>query len=146
MANETPETNQANRIASSLGATIQADFVPPGRDTSTTHVVAGRQDTEKVYRASKFPAVCIVSLDWIQACSDRWERVHEHGYELKYVPPVDISSGSSAREHSNETVKKKMASTRSLQREDEDSIRKSSGTEIGCVSKDDKKSEEDQIR
>ena len=65
MANQTPETNQAYKIASSLGANIQADFVPPGRDTSTTHVVAGRQDTEKVYRASKFKDVHIVSLDWI---------------------------------------------------------------------------------
>ena len=71
------EISRAHMLARELGATIQPAFIPPGSPDSTTHVVAGRRDTEKVYRAALFRTVLIVTPDWLQACSARWERVEE---------------------------------------------------------------------
>ena len=83
---ESPETVWAT----SLGATIQMKFVQPGTDASTTHVVAGRPDTEKVYRASKHPTVHIVTPQWLQVCSERWERVSKRIYSMEYLHPGKI--------------------------------------------------------
>ena len=88
LSNESPETVWASRTARSLGATIQNNFIPPGSDASTSHVIAGRPDTEKVYRASKHKTVHIVSPHWLQACSDQWKRADEHFYAMEYLPPV----------------------------------------------------------
>ena len=73
----------AHTIALELGATVQPEFIPPGNPNSTTLVVAGRRDTEKVYRAAMCRTVPIVTPEWLQACSDRWERVDEHLFQWK---------------------------------------------------------------
>ena len=86
------EISWAHMLAGELGATIQSAFIPPGNPASTTHVVAGRRDTEKVYRAALCRTVPIVTPKWLQACSERWERVDETHFLwrdcLKYFQTV----------------------------------------------------------
>ena len=88
LSNESPVTVWASKTARSLGAIIQNNFIPPGSDASTSHVIAGRPDTEKVYRASKHKTVHIVSPHWLQACSDQWKRADDHLYAVEYLLPV----------------------------------------------------------
>ncbi|KRZ49810.1 RNA polymerase II subunit A C-terminal domain phosphatase [Trichinella nativa] len=67
-----------------FGAVVQKEVVVHGGDEAlpTTHLIAGKLDTEKVARARKSGSVIIVSPAWFWTCVERWCRVPEKDYQL----------------------------------------------------------------
>ncbi|KRY83709.1 RNA polymerase II subunit A C-terminal domain phosphatase [Trichinella pseudospiralis] len=71
--------------AKQFGAVVQKEvIVQADGDGSlpTTHLIAGKLDTEKVARARSSGSVIIVSPTWFWTCVERWCRVPEKNYQL----------------------------------------------------------------
>ncbi|KRZ09275.1 RNA polymerase II subunit A C-terminal domain phosphatase [Trichinella zimbabwensis] len=71
--------------AKQFGAVVQKEvIVQADGDGSlpTTHLIAGKLDTEKVARARNSGSVLIVSPAWFWTCVERWCRVPEKDYQL----------------------------------------------------------------
>ena len=66
-----PETSAAYRLAVELGAAVQTQA-----SSSTTHVVAGSDGTEKV-RWARSKGVHAVSVEWLASCGYLWRAVDE---------------------------------------------------------------------
>ncbi|VDN06490.1 unnamed protein product [Thelazia callipaeda] len=49
---------------------------------STTHLIAARLGTAKVYEAQKRKNIFIVNIKWLFTCVERWEKVDEKDFEL----------------------------------------------------------------
>ncbi len=80
--NMPPERSRAFTVAKALGANVQAEFVPKGKENATTHVIAAQLGTVKVQMAVKQKGVHVLTVDWLWTCNDRWERVDERLFRL----------------------------------------------------------------
>lgn len=83
------ETSSVYKAAVSFGAQVQKDIVAPyhpGRHrktAATTHLVAAKWGTAKVYQARKTgSAIKIVTPQWLWCCVERWEREDERLFLL----------------------------------------------------------------
>jgi len=74
------EQHRAYAIAYQLGAVI--DNVV---SDTTTHLICGKKGTNKYRNAQKLPdnKIHFVGLEWLWACSERWQRVAESDYPVK---------------------------------------------------------------
>ncbi|XP_046751533.1 RNA polymerase II subunit A C-terminal domain phosphatase [Diprion similis] len=85
--------SRAYKVARALGAEVSQDL-----QENTTHLVAIKPGTAKVYAAKKMWQVKIVNPDWLWTCAERWECVDERLYPLtkkargSRVPPPHCSS------------------------------------------------------
>ena len=100
-----PEKHHAWRLAVDLGAKVVTAVGP-----SVTHVVAGRDGTDKVRWGRGAAGVRVVTFEWLARCGHEWRRVDERGHEslpaperaapiteLAAVPPPQMpSEGSSS--------------------------------------------------
>ncbi|GMT00092.1 hypothetical protein PENTCL1PPCAC_22266, partial [Pristionchus entomophagus] len=86
-----PRRSEVWRLATKFGARVE-DKV----DEQTTHVVAARWGTTKVYEARRL-GVPIVSPQWMYACMELWEKAPEQPFLLteKSLSPIG-SSGAAA--------------------------------------------------
>ncbi|XP_076808019.1 RNA polymerase II subunit A C-terminal domain phosphatase-like isoform X2 [Clavelina lepadiformis] len=64
--------HKAHVVARQLGATIDEKVTE-----RTTHLVCGKKGTAKYQQAAKMGSVKFVAIDWLWACSERWEKVAE---------------------------------------------------------------------
>ncbi|GMR52985.1 hypothetical protein PMAYCL1PPCAC_23180, partial [Pristionchus mayeri] len=87
-----PKRSEAYRIATKFGARVEEKV-----DEQTTHVVAARWGTTKVYEARRL-GVPIVTPHWIYACMELWEKAPEQPFLLteKSVSPIGTSLGLNA--------------------------------------------------
>ena len=70
----------------------------------TTHVIAGRNRTNKVRQAARRPHINVVSMQWLLDSMSRWEWLDEEPYAIP-IDPEDRepqSSGNAARDGSYE--------------------------------------------
>ncbi|XP_015510454.2 RNA polymerase II subunit A C-terminal domain phosphatase [Neodiprion pinetum] len=85
--------SRAYKVARALGAEVSQDL-----QDNTTHLVAIKPGTAKVYAAKRMWQVKIVNPDWLWTCAERWECVDERLYPLtkkargSRVPPPHCSS------------------------------------------------------
>ncbi|XP_046628108.1 RNA polymerase II subunit A C-terminal domain phosphatase [Neodiprion virginianus] len=85
--------SRAYKVARALGAEVSQDL-----QENTTHLVAIKPGTAKVYAAKRMWQVKIVNPDWLWTCAERWECVDERLYPLtkkargSRVPPPHCSS------------------------------------------------------
>ncbi|CAG9531055.1 unnamed protein product [Cercopithifilaria johnstoni] len=68
---------EAYRLCVQFGAVVTDNV-----SSSTTHVIAARWGTTKVYEANKLPNISIVNPKWLFACVERWEKADEKEFEL----------------------------------------------------------------
>ncbi|XP_014667212.1 PREDICTED: RNA polymerase II subunit A C-terminal domain phosphatase-like [Priapulus caudatus] len=85
--NLAPERSRAYNVARALGANIQTDVTPKGKEApekggAMTHVVAAQLGTRKVTVAQKCKGVHVVNVDWLWSCNERWEKVDERLFPL----------------------------------------------------------------
>ncbi|XP_015112781.1 RNA polymerase II subunit A C-terminal domain phosphatase isoform X2 [Diachasma alloeum] len=87
------EDSRAYRVAKAFGAQVEQDLTE-----KTTHLVAIKPGTAKVYAAKKNANIKIVNPDWLWSCAERWERVDERLFPLttkargSRIPPPHCSS------------------------------------------------------
>ncbi|XP_011299928.1 RNA polymerase II subunit A C-terminal domain phosphatase [Fopius arisanus] len=87
------EDSRAYRVAKAFGAEVEQDLT-----VKTTHLVAIKPGTAKVYAAKKNSGIKIVNPDWLWSCAERWERVDERLFPLtakargSRIPPPHCSS------------------------------------------------------
>ncbi|XP_003372462.1 conserved hypothetical protein [Trichinella spiralis] len=85
-----------------FGAVVQKEVVVHDGDETlpTTHLIAGKLDTEKVARARKSGSVIIVSPAWFWTCVERWCRVPEKDYQL-FLEDYKMTGRQSSTEADN---------------------------------------------
>ncbi|KAH8426959.1 protein-serine/threonine phosphatase [Aspergillus melleus] len=76
----------------SFGAAISQNI-----NLRTTHLVAGRNRTQKVREATRYPKIKIVTTQWLLDCLTQWKRLDEGPYLLPVHPddqgePIDPGS------------------------------------------------------
>nr|XP_018666687.1 RNA polymerase II subunit A C-terminal domain phosphatase-like isoform X3 [Ciona intestinalis] len=94
-----PHMHRAHIVARQLGAAINSTV-----DENTTHLIGAKKGTAKYQDALKMgkKKIHMVSIEWLWACSDRWERVSEklfpmpskssrHSRSRSGTPPVHKS-------------------------------------------------------
>ncbi|KAK7114244.1 RNA polymerase II subunit A C-terminal domain phosphatase-like [Littorina saxatilis] len=94
--NTPPERSRGYNVARMLGAAIQANIVAPKQASkkhpATTHLVAAKPGTGKHKTALRTRGVNIVSVNWLWACAERWERCDERLFSLGPLPGSEDSS------------------------------------------------------
>ncbi|XP_063995143.1 RNA polymerase II subunit A C-terminal domain phosphatase isoform X2 [Diachasmimorpha longicaudata] len=87
------QDSRAYRVAKAFGAAVEQDLT-----SRTTHLVAIKPGTAKVYAAKKNSKIKVVNPDWLWSCAERWERVDERLFPLSAkargsrIPPPHCSS------------------------------------------------------
>ena len=76
--NQAMEQSRVYRVAVSLGAVVETNVGP-----ETTHLVAAKWGTQKVYEAKRHKKIHMVTPEWLWCCYERWERVDERLFNLK---------------------------------------------------------------
>ena len=82
--NMNPEKSREWNTTRAFGGEIHSTLVttPSPDDEHTTHVIAGKKDTDKYKQALRIPRIEIVGPEWFWDCAERWKRLDEDEYRL----------------------------------------------------------------